>query len=557
MSIREYAYNLLNDFQKEIYHECIYLGTGCLNVPKGTGKTLLSIVVALNLSNEPILVVCAKSLVSTWLSEIQKFFRKRLKVEVAHRDFFRNIDDWTIAPDTDLVITTSDTLGLLFKKYNLEKNLVEKRVVIPPTLTNFYYRPEHPVTQTRQGLISLLSRKWGCLIVDECQQHTKISSNKGKGLCLVQADHVWLTSGDPITTADLERLMGYFLLINADTPHTLPELKKHLHSKNFFEAGGTAATMVYRERNEAFDDTRPKLHRIITEHGMKKEEKQIYLMFKTLIQNLNVEIKRIKQQREIDPDNRDDDLKKVSTYLLAMIGHLRQAIVSPITPIANCALQMSNSTARNEIADFINTEIAKLGIYDWLNSEACLKSSRITKMLEIIGNLPKSRVIIFSSYRTSLTLCQYFVQTEFPERVCLTIESKMNSSAREEVLRTFREDPSTVLMLTYPIGSTGLNLQCCQHSIFMDFDWLPQTTSQAECRTYRMGQKEKEVFMYYLTSNTGVEKGILQKQLEKKKMVEELFSGNMKTKKKSMKSEEMVKLVTNEDNISLINEVYM
>ena len=53
---------MLSDFQQEIINECISKGSGGLSLPMGTGKTIISLNVALQQSpDRPIIVIASKT----------------------------------------------------------------------------------------------------------------------------------------------------------------------------------------------------------------------------------------------------------------------------------------------------------------------------------------------------------------------------------------------------------------------------------------------------------------------------------------------------------------
>ena len=56
------GYNKLNEFQKNIFEECLQRNSGGLSLPMGSGKTLISLVLSLHKLLEtrlPILIVCS------------------------------------------------------------------------------------------------------------------------------------------------------------------------------------------------------------------------------------------------------------------------------------------------------------------------------------------------------------------------------------------------------------------------------------------------------------------------------------------------------------------
>ena len=133
----------------------------------------------------------------------------------------------------------------------------------------------------------------------------------------------------------------------------------------------------------------------------------------------------------------------------------------------------------------------------------------------------------------------------------------MTSKKRAAVLEEFKEDNETgnILLLTYDIGATGLNLQISNVVILLDFFYNEATSAQAVARVLRYGQLAKEVFIYYMTSNTAIEKALFEKQDLKLQIINELENGNQKTKIKRMNVNEIVNIIEKEDNIIAIRKV--
>nr|QBK89889.1 MAG: DEAD/SNF2-like helicase [Pithovirus LCPAC101] len=546
------SFDLLNDYQKNIFKECISKGSGGLSLPKGSGKTLLSLVISLNQTKNPILILCSKSLIGHWVSEINKFFEDTLNVETVHSSYIKNINQWKIKEDTQIVITTPDLIRNIYSKLDLGSHLITQKFVIH-AYVNFYHCPRNPILHSNIGIASLYSIKWGCIILDESQNHLNILSKKGRALCLLSWDHLWLTSGDLHPDGKLNKVFCYYLMLRLECPDNIPDFTSYIKNGNFNLNGGLKTTMVHRFTNEAFIN-KPKLHHIILDHSMCKEEKLIYTMFRNLVKQFDDKIKQIKNVRAHTGNlHNNDDLVRFSSGLRAMISHLRQSLVSPILPIANSIIKISEVNEKNEIATVINQSVRELGIYSWLDSEECVKSSRIKKVLEKLNELSNKQVIIFSAYRTSINILNHFIT----DRECFNVHSSMNAKRREIEINNFKASTDGVLLLTYAIGSVGLNLQSCHQVILIDYEWSSHITSQAICRLYRMGQKSEDVYVYYLTANTGIEKCILNKQLQKKKMADDMFYGRVITIPTKFKIADMVKMVLTEDNITLLNEIYI
>ncbi len=119
------GYEQLNDFQKDIFHECCEKNcSNALSLPLGSGKTIISIILSLymNIHSKALtLVIVSKSLVNSWEAEISKFFGKQLNYEVIHPSNTKNINKWKISNDTILLITTIDVLAGSYKDNHVDK----------------------------------------------------------------------------------------------------------------------------------------------------------------------------------------------------------------------------------------------------------------------------------------------------------------------------------------------------------------------------------------------------------------------------------------------------
>lgn len=65
---------ILHPFQDDIISECQLKKSGGLSLPMGSGKTIVSLTIALKnkKENKPILIVASKTLVSSWEQEYNK-----------------------------------------------------------------------------------------------------------------------------------------------------------------------------------------------------------------------------------------------------------------------------------------------------------------------------------------------------------------------------------------------------------------------------------------------------------------------------------------------------
>ena len=126
-------------------------------------------------------------------------------------------------------------------------------------------------------------------------------------------------------------------------------------------------------------------------------------------------------------------------------------------------------------------------------------------------------------------------------------ESNQSAKKRGDIVKEFQDSENGILLLSYKLGSEGLNLQSTSTVLLTDFWWNSATSEQAIGRTLRYGQKSSIVNVYYFVSNTGIEKAIFQKQNDKKQVINELMDGPKKTNIQKISTKEIIRIINMEE----------
>jgi len=542
--------------QLEVLEECLIKKSGGLSLPMGFGKSILSLVLSLEQTkdnNRPILIVMSKTLIENWIHEIKKFFQDKLKYIIFHPEYLKKINDFTLKNDIKVVLTTPDVISKYYKQENITDLFIRQRIenegLFGQHFVNEYNKPTIPFSTINIGGAILYSTQWGCLIVDEVQNFTKISTFKCQGIASIFAENRWALSGTIFNEPILERILGYYLIIDdVNFPRSLPDAKKYLYSSLF---KGTKQSLVYRKINPSF--TKPKVNQITISHTLTKEEEKLYMSMKNIMQVIQQKVRQFKLSGDTI------NSRKFSTYLLAMITYLRQCIVCSVIPIASVAIDMADFKDRSDLSKLLNDEIEKLNLREWLDNLDSLKSSRFKKALNVIDKHEKENIVVFTCFRTCLDIFQTFL----PEnRNIYTISSNMTSKKRASVLEEFdkpnKNGLGNILLLTYDIGAEGLNLQKISNTVLLlDFFWNDGKTSQAVARVLRYGQTAEEVNIYYMSSNSAIENAIFEKQNLKLQIINELETGKQTTTIKKMRVQDIIRIIHVEDNINAINKINM
>ena len=546
----QYKHVLIMDritpFQTEIVRECIQKRRGCLCVPMGTGKTLIGLSIINRIGDSmPALVVCSKTLIGSWVYEIQKFFGEKMVYAVYHKDYMPDgeFDEYTPLAGTDVVLTTPDVLMKAYNEHSIHDKFVtstlEERGGFMPVKVNRYNIPLKPFLGLKTALkynnAFLYNIPWKCILVDELQQYTNIYTKKCEAICSVFARYRWGTTGTPISEPKIERLVGYHYIIgDTSFPTCVPDANRYITS----DYTGLLETMVIRYQAD-LDFVLPECTEQIISHSLTREECAIYTSLKEVIKTLRNIVMKSK-------DKNPGIIRSINAQFLAMILYTRQFLVNPIGPYNS----LMKKKLTNEMTESFKDEIMKRNIVNLLKENP--KSSRINAIIDVLNKHPDERCIVFSCFRTNLDLMKKIVPDETGGRKVFTIKSQYTSQERVELVKRFESTSNGILFLTYELGAEGLNLQRSRIMLLADVWWNDSKTSQAVARVLRRGQTQK-VFVYLFTSNTGIEKSLYAKHIDKKEAIGFLMVGRMRGKIRKITMTDLIELILKEEeNINML-----
>lgn len=545
---------ILSPFQADILEECLIKGSGGLSLVMGSGKTLISLILGLeqikNSEDDAVLIIVSKTLLESWVFEIKKFFKNELKYEVLHQAYNKKINLYKKNKDTCVILTTIDFVTKYYKQEDISNKFITQQIInegrFNQHMINFYNHPTLPYSNNDIGGAILYSTNWGCMIIDEVQNYTKIETDKCKSLGSICAKNRWVLSGTMFNEPTAQRLLGYNIIIdNKKFPRTLPATELYIKSPLFH---GFKETLISRSSNPFF--IKPKVNEYIISHNLNEFETKLYMSLKNILQVIKDRLKRYKLLGDTT------NTRRFSSYLLAMIVYLRQCLVCPLIPIAGVAIDMSDFQNKSELSELLMEEINKINISKELDDLDCLQSTRITEVMKIINKHKHENIVIFTCFRTCLDIIKDFIPIS---RKIYDVDSTMSSKQRANVLEEFKKPNKfgNILLLTYDIGSEGLNIQCANTVILVDFYWNSGKTSQAIGRVLRYGQESNEVNLYFLTANTAIEKAIFSKQDLKLQILNELEVGSVKTTIPKIKTADIIKIIETEDNIKSLEKINM
>lgn len=564
----------MNSYQSEIVNKCLEKRQCALSAPLGSGKTLMSLNMALFISEpgiKPAIVVCAKNLIAGWITEIRKWYRDDYPFQVLHGT---NVSSFKLNKDTILVITTPNMISRTFTKAGLEERCYfmtqrpqdiaevearENRWGPPAPMVKYYPHIDAPYlvsagTPADKGPNIIFSIEWSCIIIDEMQLYTNVNTKTCMGLMSVYASRRWGLSGTLFTEPKIDRILGFLLILDQlpDNLRSIPDLEDMVY-RGYYGWRGLSSFVVEMEKRSFLTDDTPdlKCHHHIVGHTISQTEALVYTSFKKIISNVHRRVKELRNGNDIDGSRR------FASYLMASLTYMRQLLVCPIVPITSVAVDAFDVGRNTELSKIIMSEIQELeGIQEYLDDTDSLVSSRFRKAYDIISNIPNDeRTVMFFSFRTCLDV---FVACAETDRPIYVLRASHSASKRGSIIAEFGESRNGILCLTYGMGAEGLNLQCASHIILMSFWWNVGKTTQAIGRLWRQGQT-RDVHVYIMTSNTGIERAMLEKQMSKQEICDKIMTRTLSKEDQisTMSMNDIVEILEHErDNMELCTGVY-
>jgi len=538
-----FAADKLTQNQIDILADCLEKKSGGLSLPMGSGKTLLSLMIGLHLSDKnPILVVVSKTLISSWVCEIEKFFKDTLPYQIFHNEHVKT-NNFVLLDNTKVILTTPQYISKAFTQYDIAQKFefrVREQEFAPEI--KYYNIPNNPYLRSLRGNALLYSIEWDVLIIDEAQCYTNVDKVICKSIASVCAKNRWLLSGTLFEEPKPERIFGFYLLLNPpNIPRNLPEIKNMITDTNF---QGLKQHLIWRNKND--DYTPPEIKTHIITHNLTPPEAKIYLAMKQVLKTLQAQLNEYKRTHNVELT------KRFSSYLLAMLTYLRQGLVCPLVPIASVAIDVTDFECKSELSETLMDEINKLELTEWFNNPESVYSSRIKNIIKQLDKHKEETVVVFSCYRTNLLILEEYIKN----RPIYNVTGTMSINKRNSTLDEWKESTNGVLLLTYQVGANGLNLQHCKTAMLIDYWWNASKTKQAIARIIRFGQTAKLINVYYFSSNTSLENAIFKRQHSKLTIAEELFSGKQTTVMSSLKMQDILRLITVEENQDYIKNIY-
>lgn len=419
---------------------------------------------------------------------------------------------WILADDMWLW-KTLQTLAILQKEYDTKTLKTPSLIVCPTSLVLNWmdeaakFTPKLKVEYIKNGKIwfddinkatqliivsygmmaNLVDSKWfekkfHYLVLDEAQNIKNPIALRTKSIWKIQAKYRLALSWTPIENNLMELwsifnflMPGFLWNLSAFKQKYITELwnMKILSSK-------VKPFILRRTKEEVLKDLPPKVEEII-KLEMWDKQKAFYNKLKTTF--------RLQITKELE----ENWLNKARFQVLDSLLKLRQACLMP--ELVN--MEWNKLTESIKIK-YIEENIEEM-IWKWHN---LLIFSQFTGFLNYV----------------KLELDKKWIKYNY-------LDGQTNKLDRKKLVDSFNNWDVNVFIISLKAWWTWLNLTTADYVIHLDPWWNPAVESQATDRAHRMWQ-EKTVFVQKLIVSWSIEEKILTLQEKKKKLIDDVFSGN-------------------------------
>jgi len=133
-----------------------------------------------------------------------------------------------------------------------------------------------------------------------------------------------------------------------------------------------------------------------------------------------------------------------------------------------------------------------------------------------------NKIVAFAAHRKTID----YIMSKFP-KIAVKIDGSCSQSARKLAVEKFQTDPNTLLMVgNIKAAGVGITLVAASNACFVELADTPTKQDQAEDRICRIGQKAKQVNIYYLIGRDSVEEPIMQMLDTKRKVIDKVIDGH-------------------------------
>lgn len=549
---------------------------GIVALSMGLGKTLVTMAHALidkhmHPGAAPTLVIVSKQILWEWANDHAKFYgQSRLRVFFMHSSMMkRPVEDvdWDSLKGCDIVVTTYDVVAHASRTHNIADQRVLIRNNAGAVQTIEECQPNTFTDYTIKGPRLLFHVTWQRIVTDESHLFSNRRSSLFHALMSLQARFKWCLTGTAIrnTAQDLWSLLrfcgaqraalGALKRFNMELVYQLG-LVDGIHFRSYEDVG--VKLPEKREHREIikWDETDEMRKRYEQFHAAAKRELVAFEQNEAGVTYANV-LELFTKMRAL-----------CNAPVLAGIVHAsddEEVLAGPEEQRSGNGseqeehegivfLSRKSETETNATANTNATGTEKdvqAHDPDGIDSPKMRTIARIVEK-HVVGSgtnrrarsgSKNAKLTIFSSWTASLDLVyQVLVHRAGmkPAAIC-RLDGRMGNGARQQSIARFRRSPQArIMIMSYGVGSYGLNLSEATTSICVDPWWTPVVLLQAEARIHRTGQRQP-VDCYRLEMENSIETRMVEQFCRAKALLNDDLMG--KSRPSRLDAETMRKML--------------
>ncbi len=423
-----------------------------LDVDMGLGKTIMSLYMAIDLQFEIIIILCPKTLISNWKSEIEK------------HTSLSNILEW-------------DSSKSKTQKYiqNFKNWISKNRKIFILNIESFQI-PNKNLSKIIQAIQNKNQKT--IVVLDESTKIKSADAARTKR-AIESFPPVWtraILTGTPITNSPLDLFTQYLFL-----------------SLDFWKISGTLKQAFYkfRARYAVLIDERVSRDRVVKKVvGFKKLDE-----LKSKIDYCTIHLKKEdcvdlpeKIEQDIVLEMSDEHRKFYETFKKKLIAELDDSSLSVTKAIAKFV------RLRQICGGFFPADEGPI--------------TRITpnvKLNFLIGDIEDTneKIIIAATYHEEINALYESLKIEYDKDSVVCYTGLQSIESRQNNLDAFKNNERTRFLILNPMtGAFGLNLQFCRIMYFYSLPTSPEQYLQLKDRIHRIGQKSSCLYKYLMYQNS-------------------------------------------------------
>lgn len=489
----------------------------------GLGKTISSIVAALESGSEKILVITTASLKTNWKREIS-FYENPDKVKIVSGKKWEVGERFTIL-NYDIIdnfheIAYEDEYeqqAITGKGGKIE--YVKVPVMVKDKKGNLVNKKVKSMRKDKinEALANseLFKSHFDCVIIDEAQKLSNNTSVRYKVisdfLSKSKPEFVFLLTGTPLTN-DPMNLYRILKLINADvTTDYEYYVTRYCGGKKMYKKGEWGRWFsIYQKTNN-----------IGSWNSLSKEERAEAMKYidanaasfltSTEATNLNELREKIKHVY----------IRRLLSDISGMVNKNVETLYYDLTDKQRSVydrLWDEYIEAQSQEGDETNEQYRQL--VEGMLIRQYLANEMIDNTKNIVDEKLQDgeKVIIVCTFQDEIAKFK-----EYYGDKAVVYDGKMNAKKKDEAQDKFMNDPNiNVFIAQYLAAGVGLTLTVSKFMIFNSFSWVAADNFQMEDRIYRLTQKE-DVCCVYQVYNDSVLQDMYEKVLEKERIMKDLI----------------------------------